>query len=95
MPLRPWNLPSYTRKNSLGTQSHASWQVVFYGAPPAPCWGRHAAWLTGSAGRFPRCALLSYFLALIALSWHYKPLEQLIPAWSPCSYPIDKTTSTS
>jgi hypothetical protein len=36
--------------------------------------------------------ILILFAAFIALSWHYNPLEKLVPAWvARIIYPIDKT----
>ena len=71
-----------------------AWQVVFYvGAACAVL--AHAARLARpvAADRWrswPSLYLL--FAAFIALSWHYNPLERLIPAWVARQiYPIDKT----
>src|SRR5216683_432203 len=45
-----------------------------------------------AAGRRPLAVLYLLFSAIIALSWHYNSLEQLIPAWVARQiYPIDKT----
>jgi hypothetical protein len=55
--------------------------------------GRQLAWL--DRFRWPLSTLAVLYLlfsAFIALSWHYNPLERLIPAWVARQiYPIDKT----
>ena len=70
-----------------------AWQVVFYAGAACAVLGPKLAWL--DRFRLPLTVLAGAFLAFsafIALSWHYNPLERLVPAWvSRQIYPIDKT----
>jgi hypothetical protein len=87
-----WNLPAYP-ENKVWYFNPMAWQVVFYVGAACTMLGRELAWL--DRFRWPLSVLAVLYLlfaAFIALSWHYNPLEQLIPAWiARHIYPIDKT----
>jgi len=87
-----WNLPAYP-ENKVWYFNPLAWQVVFYGGAACASLGPQLAWL--DRFRRPLAALAVLYLifaAFIALSWHYNPLEQLVPAWvGRLIYPIDKT----
>ena len=87
-----WNLPAYP-EGKVWYFNPMAWQVVFYVGAACTMLGRELAWL--DRFRWPLSVLAVLYLlfsALIALSWHYNPLEQLIPAWiARHIYPIDKT----
>ena len=91
-----WNLPAYP-ENKVWYFNPLAWQVVFYVGAACAVLGPKLAWL--DRFRLPLTVLaLSYLLAaaVIALSWHYNPLERLIPAWvGRVIYPIDKTNIDS
>jgi hypothetical protein len=87
-----WNLPAYP-ENKVWFFNPLAWQVVFYVGAACAVLGPEIAWL--DRFRLPLSILAALFLvfaAVIALSWHYNPLERLIPAWvARIIYPIDKT----
>jgi len=87
-----WNLPAYP-ENKVWFFNPLAWQVVFYVGAACAVLGPEIAWL--DRFRLPlsiMAALFLIFAAVIALSWHYNPLERLIPAWvARIIYPIDKT----
>ena len=74
-----WNLPAYP-EGKVWYFNPMAWQVVFYVGAACTMLGRELAWL--DRFRWPISVLAVLYLlfsALIALSWHYNPLEQLIP----------------
>ena len=87
-----WNLPAYP-ENKVWFFNPMAWQVVFYVGAACAVLGPQLAWLD----RFRRplsllAALYLLFAAFIALSWHYNPMERLVPDWVTRQiYPIDKT----
>ena len=91
-----WNLAAYP-EGKVWFFNPLAWQVLFHlGAAMAvlaPRLGRldrYRWWITGAA------VLYLAFAAVIALSWHYNPLERLVPAWiGRWLYPIDKTNIDS
>lgn len=87
-----WNLTAYPA-NKVWFFNPMAWQVVFYVGTACAVLGPQLAWL--DRFRWPLsilAALYLLFAAFIALSWHYNPMEQLIPAWVTRQiYPIDKT----
>jgi hypothetical protein len=87
-----WNLPAYP-DDKVWYFNPLAWQVVFYVGAACAMLGRELAWL--DRWRWPLTVLAVLYLlfsAFIALSWHYNPLEQLVPAWvARVIYPIDKT----
>ena len=87
-----WNLPAYP-ENKVWYFNPMAWQVVFYVGAACAMLGRQLAWL--DRFRWPISVLAVLYLlfsAFIALSWHYNPLEQLIPDLiTRHIYPIDKT----
>jgi hypothetical protein len=87
-----WNLRAYP-ENKVWFFNPMAWQVVFYV-------GAALAVLAPELKRLDRlrlpisvlAGLFLAFAAVITLSWHYNPLEKLIPAWvGRIIYPIDKT----
>src|SRR5262245_59480676 len=91
-----WNLPAYP-ENKAWYFNPLAWQVVFYVGAAMTMLGPQLAWL--DRWRTPISILAVLYLlfsAFIALSWHYNPLEQLVPAWVARQiYPIDKTNIDS
>jgi hypothetical protein len=87
-----WNLPAYP-ENKVWFFNPMAWQVVFYGGAACAVLGPQLARL--DRFRLPLAILAVLYLVfagVIALSWHYNPLERLIPAWvGRLIYPIDKT----
>jgi len=87
-----WNLPAYP-ENKVWYFNPMAWQVVFYVGAACAMLGSELARL--DRFRVPLAVLAVLYLlfaAVIALSWHYNPLERLIPAWiGRVIYPIDKT----
>lgn len=87
-----WNLPAYP-DNKVWYFNPMAWQVVFYVGTACTMLGPQFARL--DRFRLPLCILAALYLlfaAFIALSWHYNPLERLVPAWLARQiYPIDKT----
>jgi hypothetical protein len=87
-----WNLPAYP-ENKVWYFNPMAWQVVFYVGTACTMLGAQFARL--DRFRLPLCILAGLYLlfaAFIALSWHYNPLERLVPAWLARQiYPIDKT----
>ena len=87
-----WSLPAYPDEK-VWYFNPMAWQVVFHVGAACAVLGPKLAWL--DRFRLPLTALAVAFLifsAFIALSWHYNPLERMIPAWvSRQLYPIDKT----
>lgn len=87
-----WSLPAYPDEK-VWYFNPMAWQVVFHVGAACAVLGPKLAWL--DRFRLPLTVLASAFLifsAFIALSWHYNPLERMVPAWvSRQIYPIDKT----
>lgn len=87
-----WNLPAYP-DDKVWYFNPLAWQVVFYVGAACAVLGPQIARL--DRFRKPLVALAVLYLlfsAFIALSWHYNPMERLIPTWvSRVIYPIDKT----
>jgi hypothetical protein len=87
-----WNLPGYPG-DKVWFFNPMAWQVVFYsGAALAVVAPRLAIldrwWRTMAT----LAVIYLAFAGFIALSWHYNPLERLIPDWFARQiYPIDKT----
>src|SRR6266481_6585494 len=74
-----WNLPAYP-ENKVWFFNPMAWQVVFYGGAACAVLGPELARL--DRWRRPLAILAVLYLlfaAVIALSWHYNPLERLIP----------------
>src|SRR5262249_55913425 len=91
-----WNLPAYP-ENKVWYFNPMAWQVVFYVGAACAVLGPKLAWL--DRFRLPLTLLAATFLlaaGVITLSWHYNPLERLIPNWvGRVIYPIDKTNIDS
>jgi hypothetical protein len=91
-----WNLPAYP-ENKVWYFNPLAWQVVFYVGAALAVLGPELARL--DRFRWPisiAAVLYLLFSAFIALSWHYNPLEQLVPPWVARQiYPIDKTNIDS
>ena len=70
-----------------------AWQVVFHVGAACAVFGSRLSWLDRFRGTLTVLAIaFILFAAVIALSWHYNPLERLIPSWvARLIYPIDKT----
>jgi hypothetical protein len=87
-----WNLAAYP-DGKVWYFNPLAWQVVFYVGASCAMLGRELAWL--DRVRRPLIVLAVLYLlfsAFIALSWHYNPLERLVPIWvARVIYPIDKT----
>ena len=87
-----WNLPAYP-DDKVWYFNPLAWQVVFHAGAACAVLGPQLAWLDRI--RWPLAALaVAYLLfsAFITLSWHYNPLERLVPTWIARQiYPIDKT----
>ncbi len=87
-----WNLPAYPDEKVWFFNPFA-WQILFHLGAACAVWGKRISWL--DRFRMPLTTLAVLFLAFaafIALSWHYNPLERLVPAWvARIIYPIDKT----
>ncbi|MDI1283222.1 MAG: OpgC domain-containing protein [Reyranella sp.] len=87
-----WSLPAYPDEK-VWYFNPMAWQVVFHAGAACAVLGPKLSWL--DRFRLPLTVLAVAFLAFsafIALSWHYNPLERLVPAWvSRQIYPIDKT----
>jgi len=87
-----WNLPAYP-ENKVWYFNPLAWQVVFYVGAALAVLGPELARL--DRFRWPISILAVLYLlfsAFIALSWHYNPLERLVPTWVARQlYPIDKT----
>jgi hypothetical protein len=87
-----WNLPAYP-DNKVWFFNPLAWQVVFYVGAACAVLGPQIRKLDRFWVPLSVLAILyATFAALIALSWHYNPLAQLVPAWvGRILYPIDKT----
>ena len=87
-----WNLPAYPEEK-VWFFNPLAWQVVFHLGAVCAVLGPKLAWL--DRFRTPLTALAVAFIlfaAFISLSWHYNPLERLVPHWvGRVIYPIDKT----
>jgi hypothetical protein len=87
-----WNLPAYP-EGKVWYFNPLAWQIVFHIGAACAVLGSRLGWL--DRYRVPLTVLAVVYLlvaAVIALSWHYNPLERLIPAWfARLIYPIDKT----
>jgi Uncharacterized protein conserved in bacteria len=87
-----WSLPAYPEEK-VWYFNPMAWQVVFYLGTACAVFGPRLSWLDRFRGTLTVLAIaFMLFAAFIALSWHYNPLEQLIPSWvARIIYPIDKT----
>lgn len=87
-----WSLPAYPDEK-VWYFNPMAWQVVFHVGAACAVLGPRLAWLDRFRVLLTVLAVaFLVFSAFIALSWHYNPLERLIPAWiSRQIYPIDKT----
>jgi len=87
-----WGLPAYPDEK-VWFFNPMAWQVVFHVGAACAVFGSGMSWL--DRYRMPLSVLavaFVLFVLLIALSWHYNPLERLIPSWvARIIYPIDKT----
>ena len=87
-----WNLPAYPEEK-VWFFNPLAWQVIFHLGAVCAVLGPKLAWL--DRFRVPLTVLAVAFIlfaAFISLSWHYNPLERLIPHWVGwVIYPIDKT----
>lgn len=87
-----WNMSAYP-EGKVWYFNPMAWQVVFHVGAACAVLGDRLAWL--DRFRWPLTVLAVAFLlfsSFIALSWHYNPLERLVPHWvSRQIYPIDKT----
>lgn len=87
-----WNLPAYPDEK-VWFFNPLAWQVVFHLGAVCAVLGPKLAWL--DRFRTPLTVLAVAFIlfaAFISLSWHYNPLERLVPHWvGRVIYPIDKT----
>lgn len=87
-----WSLPAYPDEK-VWYFNPMAWQVVFHVGAACAVLGPQLAWLDRFHRLLTTLAIAFIaFSAFIALSWHYNPLERLVPAWvSRQLYPIDKT----
>ncbi|MDI1263804.1 MAG: OpgC domain-containing protein [bacterium] len=87
-----WNLPAYP-DDKVWYFNPMAWQVVFYAGAACAVLGPRLGQLDRFRWQLTTLAVAYLiFSAFISLSWHYNPLERLIPAWvSRLIYPIDKT----
>lgn len=87
-----WNLPAYPDEK-VWYFNPMAWQVVFYVGAACAVLGPKLAWLDRFRGLLTTLAIaFILFAAFISLSWHYNPLERLVPLWvGRLIYPIDKT----
>jgi hypothetical protein len=87
-----WNLSAYP-ENKVWFFNPMAWQMVFYVGAACAVLGPKLARLDGYRRPLTVLAVCYVlFAAVIALSWHYNPLERLIPDWvGRVIYPIDKT----
>jgi hypothetical protein len=87
-----WSLPAYPDEK-VWYFNPMAWQVVFHVGAACAVFGSSLSWL--DRFRVPLTVVAVAFLlfaAFIALSWHYNPLERLVPVWvARIIYPIDKT----
>ena len=87
-----WNLPAYPDEK-VWYFNPMAWQVVFHVGAACAVFGPGLSRLDRLRGPLTVLAIaFILFAAFIALSWHYNPLERLVPAWvARIIYPIDKT----
>ncbi len=87
-----WNLPAYPDEK-VWYFNPMAWQVVFHVGAACAVFGPGLSRLDRFRTPLTLLAIaFVLFAALIALSWHYNPLERLIPTWvGRIIYPIDKT----
>ena len=87
-----WSLPAYPEEK-VWYFNPMAWQVVFHVGAACAVFGSRLSWLDRFRGTLTVLAIaFILFAAVIALSWHYNPLERLIPSWvARLIYPIDKT----
>lgn len=87
-----WNLPAYPDEK-VWYFNPLAWQVVFHVGAACAVFGTGLSWLDRFRGTLTALAIaFLLFAAFIALSWHYNPLERLVPVWvARVIYPIDKT----
>jgi hypothetical protein len=87
-----WNLPAYPDEK-VWYFNPMAWQVVFHVGAACAVLGPKLVWLDRFRGLLTTLAIaFILFAAFISLSWHYNPLERLVPHWvGRLIYPIDKT----
>ena len=87
-----WSLPAYPEEK-VWYFNPMAWQVVFHVGAACAVFGSRLSWLDRFRGTLTVLAIaFILFAAVIALSWHYNPLERLIPSCvARLIYPIDKT----
>jgi hypothetical protein len=87
-----WNLPAYP-DGKVWYFNPLAWQVVFHVGAACAVFGTGLSWLDRFRRTLTNLAIaFLLFAAFIALSWHYNPLERLVPTWvARVIYPIDKT----
>lgn len=87
-----WGLPAYPDEK-VWFFNPMAWQVVFHVGAACAVFGSGLSWLDRFRGPLTALAIaFALCAAFIALSWHYNPLERLVPAWvGRIIYPIDKT----
>ena len=87
-----WNLPAYP-ENKTWFFNPLAWQLVFYTGSAMAVLGPQLMWLDRFRKPITGLAVLYLlFAAFIALSWHYNPVERLVPQWlNRILLPIDKT----
>ncbi|MBL0901333.1 MAG: OpgC domain-containing protein, partial [Reyranella sp.] len=87
-----WNMAAYP-EGKVWYFNPMAWQVVFHVGAACAVLGDRLAWLDRFRWLLTVLAVVFLlFSAFIALSWHYNPLERLVPHWvSRQLYPIDKT----
>ena len=87
-----WSLPAYPDEK-VWYFNPMAWQVVFHVGAACAVFGPGLSRLDRFRGPLTVLAVaFILFAAFIALSWHYNPLERLVPTWvARVIYPIDKT----
>lgn len=87
-----WSLPAYPDEK-VWYFNPMAWQVVFHVGAACAVFGPGLSRLDRFRGALTLLAIVFIlFAAFIALSWHYNPLERLVPTWvARIIYPIDKT----
>ncbi|HQS15353.1 OpgC domain-containing protein [Reyranella sp.] len=87
-----WSLPAYPDEK-VWYFNPMAWQVVFHVGAACAVFGPGLSRLDRFRAPLTILAIaFILFAAFIALSWHYNPLERLVPTWvARIIYPIDKT----